>query len=69
MATQFKEILTDADWSPMRLALEERVISLLGLYGRWSAEAEKVLALYYRLGGYFTREQFEKFAKNKRGWR
>ena len=57
--------LTLDDKSNMRLALEERIVSLLGLFRKWSPEVLATLDSYYRTGGYFSQEDFERFAKVK----
>ena len=55
--------LTLNDSSNMRLALEERIISLLKLFRDWTPEIKKTLESYYRVGGYFSEKDFEEFAR------
>jgi len=59
--------ITEFDRTNMRLALMERVISLLQLFKKWSPIVESTLKSYYKVGGYFEKEDFEKFAKVKIG--
>ena len=55
--------LTDNERSHIRLALDERITNMLTLCQKWTLEIELALAAYYKVGGYFTQEQFERFAK------
>jgi hypothetical protein len=57
--------MTEFDGTNMRIALMERVISLLQCSRKWSPEAESTLKSYYKVGGYFDKDDFEKFAKVK----
>ena len=57
------EFLTLNDCSNMRLALEERIVSLLKLFRSWTPEILATLSSYHRVGGYFSQEDFERFAK------
>ena len=52
------DILTDDDRSNMRLALEERIISLLRLYGAWEQEIKDTFYSYQKVGGYFMEKDF-----------
>jgi hypothetical protein len=56
-------ILTEIDMSNMRLALDERIVFLLRLLGRWAPEVEDTLSAYQKVGGYFTKEDFEELAR------
>lgn len=61
MATTLREMLTDCDLSRMRIALEERIVSLLRTYRAWTPEILKTLESYDKIGGYWTKENFEGF--------
>jgi len=65
MATELREMLTDCDLSRMRIALEERIVSLLGTYRDWTPEILATLESYEKIGGYWTEENFEDFARGK----
>ena len=65
MATELREMLTDCDLSRMRIALEERIVSLLGTYRDWTPEILATLDSYNKIGGYWTEENFEDFARGK----
>ena len=56
------EILTDDDRSNMRLALEDRIIYLLGFHREWKPEAEATFSAYNKIGGYLVRETFEELS-------
>ena len=66
MATELREMLTDLDLSRMRIALEERIVSLLRTFKAWTPEILKTLESYDKVGGYWTEEDFETFAKIRR---
>jgi len=51
------------DRTNMRLALEERIISLLKLFRSWEPEVMTTLNTYYKLGGYFSMKDFEEFSQ------
>ena len=53
------------DRTNMRLALEERIISLLKLFRSWEPEVMTTLNTYYKLGGYFSMKDFEEFSRVK----
>ena len=65
MATELREMLTDCDLSRMRIALEERIVSLLGTFRGWTPEILATLESYEKIGGYWTEENFENFARGK----
>ena len=65
MATELREMLTDCDLSRMRIALEERIVSLLKTFRKWTPELEATLDSYNKIGGYWTEENFEDFARGK----
>ena len=65
MATELREMLTDTDLSRMRIALEERIVSLLRTFRGWTPEILATLESYDKIGGYWTEENFETFAKGK----
>ena len=65
MATELREMLTDCDLSRMRIALEERIVSLLRTFRAWTPELKATLESYDKIGGYWTEENFETFAKGK----
>ena len=67
MATELREMLTDCDLSRMRIALEERIVSLLRSYREWTPEILATLKSYGKVGGYWTQERYEEFAKVKIG--
>jgi len=66
MATELKEMLTNCDLSRMRIALEERIVSLLGTLRDWTPEILATLESYVKVGGYWTEEDFERFARGKK---
>ena len=66
MATELREMLTDNDLSRMRIALEERIVSLLKTFRKWTPEIIATLESYDKVGGYWTEENFERFAKIRR---
>jgi len=65
MATELREMLTDCDLSRMRIALEERIVSLLRSYREWTPEILATLESYDKIGGYWTEDNFETFARGK----
>jgi len=65
MATELREMLTDCDLSRMRIALEERIVSLLRTFRAWTPEILNTLESYNKIGGYWTKEDFEKIARGK----
>jgi len=65
MATELREMLTDCDLSRMRIALEERIVSLLKTFRKWTPETLDTLDSYNKIGGYWTEENFEDFARGK----
>ena len=65
MATELREMLTDCDLSRMRIALEERIVSLLKTFRTWTPEILDTLESYNKIGGYWTEENFEDFARGK----
>jgi len=65
MATELREMLTDNDLSRMRIALEERIVSLLRKFRAWTPEIKATLESYDKIGGYWTEENFEDFARGK----
>lgn len=62
---ELREMLTDCDLSRMRIALEERIVSLLKTYRAWTPELLATLESYEKIGGYWTEEKFEEFARGK----
>ena len=65
MATELREMLTDEDLSRMRIALEERIVSLLRTFRDWTPEVLATLESYEKIGGYWTEDNFEDFARGK----
>ena len=65
MATELREMLTDCDLSRMRRALEERIVSLLKTFKKWTPELKATLESYRKIGGYYKEEDFEDFARGK----
>lgn len=65
MATELSGMLTDCDLSRMRIALEERIVSLLRTFRTWTPETLATLESYDKIGGYWTEGDFEDFAKGK----
>jgi len=65
MAIEIKEMLTNCDLSRMRIALEERIVSLLRSYRGWTHEIIATLISYRKIGGYWTEGDFEDFVRGK----
>ena len=65
MATELREMLTDDDLSIMRRALDEKIESLLKTYKKWTPEILATWKSYEKIGGYWTEENFENFARGK----
>jgi len=66
MATELREMLTACDLSRMRIALEERIVSLLRTFRAWTPEILATLESYGKVGGYWTEKDFERFAREKK---
>ena len=65
MATELREMLTDCDLSRMRIALEERIVSLLKTFRKWTPEILDTLDSYNKINGYWSQEKYEEFAWRK----